>query len=87
MGGAGCFALPQQPYASGGSGDLRVLYTMTAPALPFTGQSNSSLTFQFPAGLPSGALLGRLQVDGVTSIVGVDWTQHPPVFTGPMVTI
>ena len=63
------------------------LYTMTAPALPFTGKANTSLSFQFPAGLPAGQLLGRLQVDGVTSQVDVDWTLHPPVFTGPMVTI
>jgi hypothetical protein len=63
------------------------LYTMTAPALPFTGNSNSSLSFQFPAGLPAGALLGRLQVDSVISQVEVNWAVHPPVFTGPMVTI
>jgi hypothetical protein len=63
------------------------LYTMTAPALPFTGNVNTSLSFQFPAGLPAGQLLGRLQVDGVTSQVGTDFKVHPPVFTGPMVTI
>jgi hypothetical protein len=63
------------------------LYTMTAPALPFTGTANTSLSFQFPVGLPAGQLLGRLQVDGVTSQVDVDWMVHPPVFTGPMVTI
>jgi hypothetical protein len=28
-----------------------------------------------------------LQVDGVTSQVGTDFKVHPPVFTGPMVTI
>ena len=68
------------------------LYTMTAPAQPFTGKANTSLNFNFvsnlPVGpLPAGPLLGRLTVDGVSSPVGVDWTQHPPVFTGPMVTI
>jgi hypothetical protein len=63
------------------------LYTMTAPALPFTGNANTSLSFQFPAGLPAGQLLGRLQVDGVTSLVGTDFNVHPPVFTGPMVSI
>jgi Pvc16 N-terminal domain len=63
------------------------LYAQTAPALAFTGNANSSLKFQFPAGLPAGALLGRLQVDGVTSQVQVNWVANPPVFTGPMVTI
>jgi hypothetical protein len=63
------------------------LYTMTAPALPFTGNTNTSLSFQFPAGLPAGQLLGRLQVDGVTSQVETDFKVHPPVFIGPMVTI
>jgi hypothetical protein len=63
------------------------LYTMTAPALPFTGTANTSLNFQFPAGLPAGPLLGRLQVDGVTSLVEVDFAVHPPAFTGPMVTV
>jgi len=71
------------------------LYTMTGPAQPFTGNGNVSLGFQFPASqpsgwpppLPSGPLLGRLIVDGVTSQVQVDFTKHPPVFTGPMVTI
>jgi hypothetical protein len=63
------------------------LYTMTAPALPFTGNANTSLSFQFPAGLPAGQLLGRLQVDGVTSQVETDFNVRPPVFMGPMVTI
>lgn len=63
------------------------LYTMTAPAEPFTGNSNSSLSFEFPSGLPAGQLLGRLQVDSVSSQIQVNWTATPPVFTGPMVTI
>jgi uncharacterized protein DUF4255 len=63
------------------------LYTMTAPAQPFTGNSNTSLSFEFPATLVAGKYLGRLQVDGVTSQVGVDWNVHPPVFTGPIVTV
>jgi hypothetical protein len=64
------------------------LYSTTVPpAAPFTGNTNSSLVFQFPAGLPAGPLLGRLTVDGVTSPIQVDFTQHPPVFTGPMVTV
>jgi hypothetical protein len=63
------------------------LYSVTAPAPAFTGNSSTSLNFNFPAGLPAGPLLGRLDVDGVSSQVQVDWSQHPPVFTGPMVTI
>jgi hypothetical protein len=47
----------------------------------------ASLTFPFPASLPTGAsYLARLSVDGVSSIVNVDWSAHPPVFTGPLVT-
>jgi hypothetical protein len=56
----------------------------TAPAPPFTG-SVGSLDFVF-ATLPALPALGRLQVDGVTSQVQVDWHAHPPTFTGPMVT-
>jgi hypothetical protein len=58
-----------------------------SPAAPFTGNANTSIAFALPAGLPAGPLLARLIVDGVTSQVQVDWTQHPPVFSGPMVTI
>ena len=47
----------------------------------------SSLTFPFPSSLPTGqSFLARLSVDAVSSPVTVDWTQHPPVFTGPLVT-
>jgi hypothetical protein len=47
----------------------------------------ASLTFPFPASLPTGAsYLARLSVDGVSSVVNVNWGAHPPVFTGPMVT-
>jgi hypothetical protein len=64
------------------------LFSATAPAQPFTGHNNSALSFIFAAGLPAGPLLGRLEVDGVTSQVRVDWKAKPrPVFTGPMVTI
>ena len=63
------------------------LFTMTVPALPFTGNSNTSLQFQLPAAFPAGTYLGRLTVDGVTSQVQVNWAPTPPVFTGPMVTI
>jgi len=45
------------------------------------------LTFPFPASLPTGSsYLTRLTVDGVSSIVNVNWGAHPPVFTGPLVT-
>jgi hypothetical protein len=64
------------------------LFSATAPAQPFTGQNNSGLSFIFPATLPAGPLLGRLEVDGVSSQVQVNWNATPlPVFTGPMVTI
>jgi hypothetical protein len=47
----------------------------------------ASLTFPFPASLPTGAsYLARLSVDGVSSAVNVNWGAHPPVFTGPLVT-
>jgi len=62
------------------------LFSSSAPAQPFTGSANS-LTFLFPPSLPTGPLLGRLEVDGVTSQVQVNWLAHPPTFTGPMVTI
>ena len=70
------------------------LSTQTAPlvsksalAQPFTGNV-TSLTFQFDPGLTTGAnLLGRLQVDGVTSQVQVNWTPFPPTFDGPWVVL
>lgn len=47
----------------------------------------ASLTFPFPSSLPTGAsYLARLIVDGVSSPVTVNWSAHPPAFTGPMVT-
>ena len=59
----------------------------SAQAQPFTGNV-TSLTFQFDAGLPVATqLLGRLQVDGVTSQVQVTWTPFPPTFSGPWVTL
>lgn len=66
-------------------------FTSSASAQPFSGDNAASLGFQFPSfpsTVPAGsALLGRLTVDGVTSQVQVDWSAHPPKFTGPMVTI
>src|SRR5262249_1226889 len=55
------------------------------PARPFTGNV-ASLDFDFPL-LPASPALARLQVDGVTSQVQVDWQAQPPTFTGPMVTL
>jgi hypothetical protein len=71
-----------------------VLYSisanLTAPPLPVGQTSYTSLTFVFPNTLPTGqSYLGRLIVDSVSSIVGVNWntnTPNPPVFTGPTVT-
>ncbi|MGD0830446.1 MAG: DUF4255 domain-containing protein [Terracidiphilus sp.] len=71
-----------------------VLYSisssLTTPPLPLGQTSYTSLTFEFPNTLPAGqSYLGRLVVDGVSSVVSVNWntnTPNPPVFTGPMVT-
>jgi Pvc16 N-terminal domain len=63
------------------------LFSATAPAQPFTGNSNATLKFIFPSTLPAGPLLGRLTVDGVTNVLKVDGTTTPPTFKGPMVTI
>jgi hypothetical protein len=62
------------------------LVSVSAPVVPYTGNA-TSLSFQFDPGLPSGALLGRLQVDGVTSQVQIDPVAFPPKFLGPMVTV
>jgi hypothetical protein len=70
------------------------LSTQTAPlvsknalAQGFSGNV-TSLTFQFDPGLTLGTnLLGRLQVDGVTSQVQVNWTPFPPTFEGPWVVL
>jgi len=59
----------------------------SAPAQPFTGNV-TSLTFQVESGLPTATpLLGQLLVDGVSSLVAVQWTPFPPVFNGPWVTL
>ena len=62
-------------------------FSAAAPlAAPIVGSATTA-TFLFPSNLPTGAsLLAQLVVDGVASPVTVDWTQHPPTFTGPMVT-
>lgn len=61
--------------------------SLTAPALPPGQNSWTTLTFEFPNTLPVGqSFLGRLSVDGVSSIAGVNWQVTPPVFTGPTVT-
>ena len=62
-------------------------FSVSAPlAEPISG-SATNCVFLFPSTLPLGkTLLARLIVDGVPSPVEVDWTQHPPKFTGPTVT-
>jgi hypothetical protein len=55
------------------------------PPEPFT-SNTSALTFLFPSpGLPPGAYVVRLQVDGVDS--AVTWSSPPPKFTSPIVTV
>jgi len=49
--------------------------------------ATSTLQFTFTPALNSASYLARLVVDGAPSVVGVNWNVHPPVFTGPMVTI
>jgi hypothetical protein len=55
------------------------------PALPFA-TAAATLSFQFPV-LPSNTYLARLRVDGVDSLIIVDWTASPPAFLGPMITV
>jgi hypothetical protein len=74
------------PDAVEGQSVSLVLGSSAAPALPFTG-SVGSLTFAFQTPLPNSPALARLVVDGVTSQMQVNWHAHPPVFTGPMVTL
>lgn len=74
------------PNAAEGQTVLLALGSTSAPALAFSG-SVGSLNFAFPTPLPSSPAVGRLQVDGVSSQVQVDWFAQPPTFTGPMVTL
>jgi hypothetical protein len=63
--------------------------SVSAPAQPYTGNTGT-LSFQFDSALPTGVgLLGRLQVDGVTSQVQVTTNPFPlpPSFSGPLVTL
>jgi hypothetical protein len=73
------------------------LSTLTAPLLSVSAQAQlfagppsspaaTSLNFLFDADLPTSGLVGRLQVDGVTSPVTVDMSAFPP-FIGPLVTL
>lgn len=48
--------------------------------------SSGTLTFQFPK-LAPGQYLAQMQVDGVSSQIGVQWTPWPPVFTGTKLTV
>ncbi len=72
------------PYAWPMQSVLLILVGTAVPALTFESRTNS-LSFQFAPALPSGSQLIRLQVDGVASLV--TWQKHPPLFTGPKVTI
>jgi hypothetical protein len=66
------------------------LLSVSAQAQLFAGPPSSpaatSLNFLFDADLPTSGLVGRLQVDGVTSPVTVDMSAFPP-FIGPLVTL
>ena len=63
-------------------------FSVTAPLVQLISGSPITYLFLFPSNLPLGKqLLARLIVDGVPSPVQVDWTQHPPQFVGPMVTV
>jgi hypothetical protein len=57
---------------------------MAVPALTFESPANA-LSFQFTPAVPSGSYVIRLLVDGVASLV--TWQKHPPLFTGPKVTV
>ena len=81
-----------------GQSVVLALSTLTAPltsvsaqAQAFTGPPKTppvtTLSFLFDAGLPTAVgLLGRLQVDGVASLVNVNTAVFPP-FIGPLVTL
>lgn len=58
----------------------------SATAGPIDATTNT-LEFDFSPALASGSYLARLTIDGAPSIIDVNWNVHPPVFTGPMVTI
>lgn len=55
------------------------------PAVQFEDPTGSP-TFQFPA-LAAGSYIARLQVDGVSSPITVDWNANPPAFLNPKLTI
>jgi hypothetical protein len=55
--------------------------------IPPVDSATSTLQFTFAPPLNPVSYLARLVVDGAPSIVSVNWNAHPPVFTGPMVTI
>ncbi|HEY2515831.1 MAG TPA: DUF4255 domain-containing protein [Polyangiaceae bacterium] len=74
-----CSTAPPAPSAA--------LYAVTAPPVGPIADGSTTIDFQFAAKPPAGPLLARLTIDGVTSQVQVDWTQHPPTFLGPMVTV
>jgi len=55
--------------------------------IPPANAATNSLEFTFTPAVSAGTYLSRLVVDGAPSLINVNWTAHPPVFTGPMVTI
>jgi hypothetical protein len=57
----------------------------SVPAQTFETLS-ATLSFQFPT-LAPGSYLARLRVDGVDSLVQVDFTATPPKFLGPFITV
>ena len=75
------------------------LFSIAAPALPFTGNDNTTLQFVFPNTLPLHVqLLGSLIVDGVSSVVQVTvpplppgsppgTPPNPPQYSGPWVVV
>lgn len=66
------------------------LVSLSAETQAFAGETPvSSLSFLFDSGLPAATnLLARIEVDGVSSVVGANIPKSgPPSFTGPWVTI
>ena len=63
-----------------------IMGATAVPAQPFT-SATANPTFLFTPALAAGSYLARLQVDGIISPVAVNWSNTPPTFTGPMVTV
>jgi hypothetical protein len=78
-------ALPNQSVSLALSGTSPGLAATSVPAQTFDAPT-ATLSFQFPT-LPHGSYLAQLQVDGVSSPVGVNWSATPPTFSGPFITV